>query len=110
MKKQHDGWFHHLERSRAFAPHYPSLPEYSILIIQKDIIPNVDDPLTLDPKHKSEETRTNATVAIMALLRDRLMLARRTSFAGGPLRLADPKGHGSNEESRLNPVLDLDCP
>jgi len=57
MKKQHDGWFHHLERSRAFAPHYPSLPEYSILIIQKDIIPNVDDPLTLDPNHKSEETK-----------------------------------------------------
>ena len=86
------------------------MPEYSILIIQKDIIPNVDDPLTLDPNYKSEETQGRTRVAIMALLRDRLMRARRTSFAGGPLRLADPKGHGSNEESRLNPVLDLDCP
>ena len=60
MKEQHDGWFHHLERtgnSRASAQHYSSLPEYSILIIQKDIIPNVDDPLTLDPDHKSEETK-----------------------------------------------------
>jgi hypothetical protein len=46
-------------------------------------------------------------MAMMTLLpRDRLMLARRTSFARGPLRLPDPEGHGSNKESRLNPVLD----
>jgi hypothetical protein len=60
VKEQHDGWFHHLERTgntRASAPYNSSLPEYSILIIQKDIIPNIDDPLTVDPNHKSEETK-----------------------------------------------------
>jgi len=60
VKEHHDGWFHHLERTAinsASAPYSSSLREYSILIIQKDIIPNVDDPLTLDPNHKSEETK-----------------------------------------------------
>ena len=65
-KEQHDGWFHHLERTvknRRIRALYSSLREYSILIIQKDIIPNVDDPLTLDPNHKSEETKGERKVS-----------------------------------------------